>query len=141
MKADMLRLTANDGDDLAVISAQMQDAVIKLSDINFNVKRRQFAMVANRFAWDARPQKIRRRSGLHFDSVLGVKKSGLANVGDETVLSLLSIDFTPTDAPAGYIILAFSAGHQLRLEIECLDVTMSDLGPAWPTEFQPEHAD
>jgi Protein of unknown function (DUF2948) len=136
----MLRLTARDGDDLSVISAQMQDAVLKLADINFNSKRRQFALVANRFAWDAAPQKVRRRAGLHFESVLSVKQAGLVHASGDTILSLLAVTFTSTDSPAGFITLSFSGGHSIRLDVECLDAAMADLGPAWSTDHQPEHA-
>lgn len=137
----MLRLTAQDSDDLAVISAQMQDAVLKLSDMSFNSKRRRFAFVANRFAWDAAPEKLRRRAGLHFDSVLGVKRSGFANAGSDSILSLLAITFTQTEAPSGFVTLAFSAGHSIRLDVECLDCAIADLGPIWSTDHQPEHAE
>lgn len=135
----MLRLQAQDGDDLAVISAQMQDAVLKLADISYNSKRRQFVLVVNRFAWDAAPEKLRRRSGLHFESVLSAKRFGFSNTGKDTILSLLAVTFEQTDAPAGIVTLAFSAGHSVRLEVECLDAVMADMGPAWPTDFQPDH--
>lgn len=136
----MLRLSAQDNDDLAVISAQMQDAVLKVSDISFNSKRRQFALVANRFAWDAAPAKIRRRTGLHFDSVLSVQHLGFSNTGRDSVLSLLAITFTPTQLPSGFVLLSCSAGHSIRLEVECLEAVMADMGPAWSTDHQPEHA-
>ena len=87
----MLRLTALDADDLNVISAQMQDAVLKFADLNFNSKRRRFALVANRFAWDDAKLKTRRRTGLHFDHVISVQKQGFKNVRPETILSLLAI--------------------------------------------------
>lgn len=135
----MLRLTAQDGDDLAVISAHMQDAVVKLVDFSFMSKRRQFALVANRFVWEASPKKLRQRSGLHFESVMAVKRMGFANTTAETVLSLLAITCTLTDAPAGFVTLAFSAGHSIRLDVECLDATMTDIGGPWSTDHQPEH--
>ncbi len=135
----MLRLTAQDSDDLAVISAQMQDAVLRLVDISYNSKRRQFVLVTNRFAWDALPEKQRRRSGLHFESVLSAKRVGFANTGKDTILSLLAMTFQPTDSPAGIVTLAFSSGHSVRLEVECLDAVMADMGPAWSTDFQPDH--
>lgn len=136
----MLRLSARDSDDLAVVSAQMQDAVLKVSDICFNSKRRQFTLVANRFAWDAVPAKIRRRTGLHFESVLSAQRLGFSNAGGDTVLSLLAITFTPTELPAGLVQLSYSAGHSIRLEVECLEAVMADIGPAWSTGNQPEHA-
>jgi hypothetical protein len=135
----MLRLTARDGDDLAVISAQMQDAVVKLADFSLNKKRREFVLVANRFAWDAMPDKQRRRSGLHFESVLSVQRIGFANTGRDTILSFLAITFVEHDSPAGHVVLSFSAGHSIRLEVECLEAVMADMGPAWATDFQPDH--
>ncbi len=136
----MLRLTAQDTDDLAVISAQMQDAVLKLVDMTYNRTRRQFVLVANRYAWDDAASKTRRRTGLHFESVLGVQRLGFANIGTDTVLSLLAIVFKPTDAPSGHVTLSFSAGHSIRLDVECLDAVMADMGPTWSTDFQPDHA-
>ncbi len=135
----MLRLTAQDVDDLNVISAQMQDAVLRFADLNFNSKRRRFALVANRFAWDEAETKTRRRTGLHFDHVKSVQKQGFKNVGPETILSLLAISFGAVDELSGHITLAFSAGHHLRLEVECVDVTLADMGPAWSTEMTPSH--
>jgi Protein of unknown function (DUF2948) len=135
----MLRLTAQDADDLNVISAQMQDAVLRFSDLNFNIKRRRFALVANRFAWDDAKAKTRRRTGLHFDHVNLVQKQGFKNVGPESILSLLAISFQAIDDLSGRITLAFSAGHQLRLEVECVDATLADIGPAWSTEMTPSH--
>jgi hypothetical protein len=135
----MLRLSAQDADDLTVISAQMQDAVLKMADISFNPKRRQFALVANRFAWDAMPEKQRRRTGLHFDAVLSVKRAGFAKTKPDTVLSLLAIHFEPKDELAGDVTLEFSAGQSIRLEVECLDAGLKDLGPAWSTDHKPVH--
>jgi Protein of unknown function (DUF2948) len=137
----MLRLTAQDGDDLSVISAQMQDAVLKLGDIRFNSKRRQFALVANRFAWDAMPERLRRRTGLHFEGVTQVKQSGLTDASKDAILSLLTIRFESTDAPGGFVTMQFSAGHSIRLAVECLEAAMIDMGPAWSTDHQPEHAE
>ena len=68
-----LKLGALDAEDLSVISAHMQDALLLIGDMTFNVKRKQFALVANRFAWDEEEVRQRRRSGLHFDRVLAVK--------------------------------------------------------------------
>ena len=60
-------------------------------------------------------------------------------MGPETILSLLAISFVATDELAGQVTLAFSAGHQLRLEVECLDVTLADMGPAWSAATTPSH--
>jgi Protein of unknown function (DUF2948) len=117
----------------------MQDAVLKMTDISFNAKRRQFALVGNRFAWDAMPLKQRRRAGLHFDAVLGVKRAGFEKAVADTVLCLLSVNFELTDAPSGFITLAFAGGQTIRLHVECLDAGLKDLGPAWSTDHKPTH--
>ncbi len=135
----MLRLTAQDAGDLNVISAQMQDAVLRYADLKYDAKRRRFVLVANRFAWDDAKTKMRRRTGLHFDFVNSVQKQGFNNVGPNTILSLLAISFVPVDKMSGHITLSFSAGHQLRLEVECVDAALADMGPAWSTEMTPSH--
>lgn len=137
----MLRLTAKDAEDLKVISAHMQDALVRFSDIRYLAKTRQFALVANRFAWDVLPNSERRRTGLHFEHVLGVKHLGLGTVDPGTILSLLAISFLPGEAPAGTVTLTFSGDFSIRLEVEYLDLQLKDLGGAWATDLTPRHGD
>ncbi len=138
----MLKLAALDADDLAVVSAHLQDAVLNAGDLSYLRKARKFALVANRFVWEhgAKAEHFeRRRTGLHFDRVTGVKVQNIDRSDREAVLSLLSIGFEETDAPSGTIILAFSGGGTIRLEVECIEAQLSDLGPAWATEHLPRH--
>jgi hypothetical protein len=137
----VLRLAAKDTEDLAIISAHMQDALVRLADIRFLKRPRKFALVANRFAWEERPRSERRRTGLHFEHVLNVRQSGLGDTSGEMILSLLSITFEEGAAPSGTVVLTFSAGHSIRLEVEYLDLQLKDLGAAWATEFTPAHGD
>jgi hypothetical protein len=37
------------------------------------------------------------------------------------------------------VTLMFSGGAALRLEVECLEVELADLGPVWPTAHCPAH--
>ena len=135
----MLKLKANDTEDLQAISAQMQDAVLRVGDIKYASRQRKFACVANRFAWDSQPANERRRAGLHFENVLKVQRKGFTQSAADTILSLLAISFAETDAPSGTVTLTFSAGHTIQLTVEYLDCTMRDLGPAWGTEHTPQH--
>ena len=137
----MLKLSALDAEDLAVISAHMQDAVLRRADMAYAARKKQFALVANRFAWDAENLRQRRRTGLHFDRVLAVKSLGIALADSDEVLSLLSIGFTETDAPSGEILLSFSGGGSLSLKVECIEASLRDLGPAWATAHTPSHGD
>ncbi len=134
----LLKLAALDADDLAVISAQMQDAVLRLGDITHVKARRQFAFIANRFAWDA-GERQRRRTGLHFDRVTSVKAQNIRQGDRDTIVELLAITFENGDPPSGAIILTFAGGGTIRLEVECVEASLKDLGPAWATEHQPSH--
>lgn len=136
----MLKLVALDADDLAVISAQMQDAVLLAGDISYSRKRRQFALVANRYAWDeASGKKQRHRTGLNFDRVTAVQAHGIDPARRDAVLSLLAITFAGREPPGGTITLAFSGGGAIRLDIECIEARLSDMGPVWDTAHQPQH--
>jgi hypothetical protein len=135
----MLKLTALDAEDLGVISAQMQDALMRAGDLAYDRKRRQFALVASRFAWDEARTRQRRRTGLHFDRVTAVKSLHLDRRDPEVILSLLSVGFVETDAPAGEIVLTFSGGATLRLAVECIEASLQDLGPAWEAARTPGH--
>ncbi len=117
----------------------MQDAILLVGDMRFDPKRAQFALVANRFAWDAEGRRERRRTGLHFDRVREVKTRNIRTPEKDAVLSLLSITFTETDAPSGEVLLTFAGGGSARLSVECLECQMSDLGPAWETARVPRH--
>ena len=137
----MLKLTARDTEDLKIISAHMQDALVRLADIRYLSKTRQFALVANRFAWEQQPTSERRRSGLHFEHVLNVKQRGILGLKGDTILSLLAISFEPGQDPSGTVVLTFSADCTIRLGVEYLDLQLKDLGGAWATELTPHHGD
>ena len=138
----MLHLTAFDAEDLDVISAQLQDAVVRFADVSYLKRQRRFALVANRFAWDMLPERQRRRTGIAFNDVTAVRRQGPKDLGDLTVLSLLALSFTPDgkdDSPGGTILMTFSGGHVIALDVGCIDVSLDDLGPAWSTDKTPEH--
>jgi Protein of unknown function (DUF2948) len=138
----MLHLTAFDKGDLATVSAQVQDAVLKLGDVSWNPQRRTFALVANRFAWDALPDKQRRRTGLRFNYVSAARRHLPANAGADLVLALLAITFEPSrtkDKLSGTVTLNFSGGHAIALDVEVIDVQLDDLGAAWSASSEPGH--
>jgi len=137
----VLKLAALDAEDLEVISAHMQDAVVRLADIRHLPGRRQFALLANRFAWESAHGKERRRAGLHFDRVLAVRSRNLKREAGDEVLALLAITFEPGTQPAGAITLAFSGGATIRLEVECIEASLKDLGPAWSAASTPSHSE
>ena len=142
--ADM-KLQALDSDDLAILAAQTQDAIVRAGDIAFLPKERRFALVANRFDWlaavkpkDKKDWK-RRAAGLRFEAVKRAQLTGFNPGAADAVLVLLSIEFTPSEAPAGWITLQFAAGAAIRLEVEYIEAELKDLGAVWSTKNRPDH--
>jgi hypothetical protein len=138
-----LRLSAFDEEDLGVISAHLQDAVIVMKDVSYRKRERRFALIANRFVWEEATGKQgkyqRRRTGLHFENVMTVKSHRIILGEGEGVLSLLSISFEKGDPPGGEIVLSFSGGGVIRLTVEAIEAWLRDLGPAWTTSNRPGH--
>jgi hypothetical protein len=138
---DALKLIALDTEDLAVLSAHLQDAVLKVGDMAWLPLEHRFALVANRFDWEGAVSGLRRRrrTGLSFSRVMAARVTGFDLSRKDTVLSLLAVTFRETESPSGAIDLVFSGGAAVRLEVECLEGQMSDLGPAWETAGCPAH--
>jgi hypothetical protein len=137
-----LKLAALDAEDLAVISAHMQDACVRIGDLQYLPDLRKFALLANRFDWEAAANGghyARRRTGLQFARVTAVRSKRIRREAEDAVLCLLSITFVPGDAPSGTVRLSFSGGGGIGLDVECLEASLTDLGPAWSTAHMPQH--
>lgn len=138
-----LRLVAEDEADLKVISAAVQDAVLKAENIKYDRKRRRFTLEVNRFQWEDAPKrgpKTRVRTLLAFDSVLGVKTRAVSKADPDMVMSILSVTFTPDDEPpGGKLSILFAGDGELLLEAEALDVTLLDSEYEWATRRTPDH--
>ena len=140
-KPEPLRLLAEDEDDLAVISAAVQDAVAMVGDIEWDARRRRLTMALNRFRWEAPGSFLgeRVRAGLQFASVLAVKARNLRREPRDAVVELLAVSFEPGEPPGGVIRLAFAGGGDLALTVECVDATLADISHPWPTARTPTH--
>lgn len=143
-----LKLLALDPEDLSILSAHLQDAVLKVEDMAFLPRQRRFAAVLNRFDWEtalvpakrrARPQ--RRRTALRFERVERARVQGIDLKVKERVLVLLAISFEDGHAPGGTITLQFAGGAAVRLDVECIEAEMRDLGARWATRSMPDHGD
>jgi hypothetical protein len=143
---DRLKLIALDQEDIEVVSAHLQDAVVKAADIRWRPAEKRLIIALNRFDWEAAhgtvPEFRRRRAALRFERVTTCKCRNciaVEAVQTDRVLNLLAVVFEGTDHPSGVITLTFSGGATLRLEVECLEAELADLGPSWVTECCPAH--
>jgi len=138
-----LRLQAFDAEDLALISAHLQDATLRVGDLAFFKDKRRFALVAARFDWPAHAQGRLERAAaaLHFDAVRAVRHQGVAREKGEAMLALLAILFEPqAGGPEGRVRLVFAGGAEIVLEVDCVEAQLSDLGARWPVSSRPTHA-
>lgn len=134
-----LQLLAQDAEDLAVMSAALQDAVAKVGDIVFEARSRRLTVSFNRFRWEAGGETQRVRSALQVGGVLGVQARRIRRERPDAVLSLLAIRFDPEDAPGGTLTLSFAGGGDLRARVECVDAVLADISEPWPTPRTPAH--
>jgi len=142
---DLLKLIALDGDDMQVVSAHLQDALVRTSDVHWRPSEKRVVVGLNRFDWEAAngdsPQFRRCQSALRFERVLTCKCRNVDHSSAKPeALNLLTVAFSETDAPGGVVTLTFSGGAALRLEVECLEAELADLGPAWGADVCPDHS-
>jgi hypothetical protein len=105
---------------------------------------RRFALLMNRFAWEetgVRGKGLRKRTGLHFDRVTRVASAGFDPTSHDGVLELLAITFAQTSPPGGTVELRFAGGGTVRLDVECLEARLQDLGATWAAKAEPRHAE
>ena len=147
---DQLRLLAVDTEDLAIVSAHCQDAVIRVEELHFVPAEQKFVVEMNRFVWEKlvppkrftlfrRPDYERRRAILHFDRVLNASRLGFDRLAPDDVLVLLAIRFEEGDAPSGSVELVFAGGSAIRLQVEVVEAQLTDVGGAWSTVARPNH--
>lgn len=139
MPPPQLRLLAEDADDLAVLSAAVQDAVAKVGDIVFEPTTRVLTIGLNRYRWEAGGQRV--RSGLQLGSVLRLEARRIRRGVPDAVLNILALTFEPGDPPGGVITMNFAGGGDLRATVECLDVVLADVSQPWPTPRTPVHGE
>jgi DUF2948 family protein len=129
--APQLKLIALDADDLAIISAHVQDARVRTADIIWRQGEKRLVLGMSRLDWEqtlageASPRRL--LAVLRFDRVLACKYRNIDLEAPQTALELIGIEFHPGSAPSGSALLMFSNGGALRLDIECLECELTDL--------------
>lgn len=129
-----MHLVARDADDLAVISALVQDAVFPATDMTWDRRARRFGVLLTRFQWEDRAaaeaerrayQRV--RALLWIDDVLAVQTHGIDRRADDTVLSLLSMAFEPGADGAGRLVMTLAGDGAVAVEVEALEVSLRDV--------------
>ncbi|MEE2933336.1 MAG: DUF2948 family protein [Pseudomonadota bacterium] len=133
-----IKLRACSLEDLSLISALLQDAIVPIGDIAFLKDEKSFVLVASRYCWeyDNKGSGLRVLSGLRFDCVKRAVSREIDRRDRNQFLELLSINYSD-----GFVAIHFSRGGAVRLEVERLNVAVQDLSEPHPTTFQPRHSE
>jgi hypothetical protein len=139
-----LKLRAEDADDLAVLSACLQDALVPVRDLAYVPDQKIFVFVANRFRWESgsRPMPGERQRilcAVTFSAVAGVSYRGFRRSDEDRILALLAIRAEAESVGATGILLEFSGHAAIRLEVARIQCRAKDLGEPWPTPWHPRH--
>lgn len=142
--AGALRLRAMDADDLLVVSALVQDAVVSVRDISWMRRHRRLAVLVNRFRWEGRlrtPERV--RSMLVAENVTAVRSQGVNPRDGDMVLSILSLAWEPGEDGTGRIVVTLAGDGVIVLEAEALDVLLQDVTRPYlaPSGRAPHHPD
>lgn len=142
----MLKLIALDDDDLKVVSAHLQDAIIREADIVYLPGEKKFVMMLNRFDWLTASEKrkqsssfVRRRAVLRIDKVEKVQVQNISPGRGKRVMELLAVQFEPSEPPSGIINMVFAGEAGIRLTVECVEAELKDMEAAWHTRKMPHH--
>jgi hypothetical protein len=141
-----LSLLAMDSEDLSIVSAHMQNAVVRVGEMIYIPSDQRFVLIGARYDWLSAqhnaPQRV--RVGLHFDHVTRVTHIGVDQTQPQLALNLQSLLFKAVQAVAGddehitgHILLAFEGGSTIRLDVECIEAQMRDIGPRWVSMHEP----
>ena len=140
-----LKPRAEDQEDLVVLSSLLQDSILKVQDMSYLPSSNRFAAVVSRFIWEGEGAQRHRtharvRSGLHFETVRAARAKDVPFLEKDQILELLAIEHGPGEN-IDHINLIFAGGGQVRLDVETIDVHLSDMGMAWMTRNKPQHPD
>lgn len=129
-----MKLRATDEQDLKVIAACLQDAILPIGDLGHMPEERRFVFVANRFRWEQAEPAERIHSGIEIAGVTAVRRRNIDLTDREQFLSLLTLDYAE-----GALTLVLSDDKSIRVEVDGLDVRMADFGEAWSATARPRH--
>ncbi len=141
----LIKLIALDALDVPVMSAHLQDAIVRVADMAYSPGDKRFALMCNRFHRDPANPKMgageRRRTAFRIEGVNSVQSQGFDLSSNAAMLSILAVLFVadPASAPSGMLTLMCAGNAAVRLSVECVEMALEDLGPAWEAGRRPVH--
>ena len=144
MNVTNLKLLATSDEDLKIMAAHLQDAIVSIQDIANLKKNRIFLIQLNRFMWEDVEKGVFRknkriRTVLKFDNVISVLSKNVNTKKDKNFLDFLTIESNLLPDKSYEIKLIFSGNAVIKIKVEVIDVTLDDQGSPWESKTQPKH--
>lgn len=128
-----LYLGAVTSEDLEVISSILQDSIFCVKDLAWSKKKRQVAVLVNRFRWEnnsaysmkkTTPERV--WSLLIVDNVLNLSSQGIDRSDINAPLNLLKLDLNQSKNSI-FLTLLLSDFGAIRCEVEAIELSMKDV--------------
>ena len=144
MKVTNLKLLATSDEDLRVIAAHLQDAIVSIHEIARLKKNRIFLIQMNRFMWEDVEKGVFRknkriRTILKFDNIIEVLSKNINIKKTKNFLDFLTIESNLLPDKSYEIKLIFSGDAVIKIQTEVIDATLDDQGSSWESKTQPKH--
>lgn len=139
-----LALVAQSAEDVSVLSALIQDAVLPLSEMRYDAKRRAFSALINRFRWEngARahpPERV--QSLLVIEDALKVASQGIDRSDRDLVVCVLALNWQAGADGTGRLEVILAGDGAIALEVEALSIRLRDVTRPYiaPSRQVPRH--
>tara|TARA_B100000963_G_scaffold46006_1_gene34376 strand:- start:441 stop:863 length:423 start_codon:yes stop_codon:yes gene_type:complete len=138
--SNILKLIAQNDEQLTILSSLAQDSIIKSNEMGYDKKNKRFALLMNRYRHEEEnPSRI--RTAIHFDYVESVKSVGIDKESKDEILVLLAIRFEIKSKPSGLIFLEFSNNKSISFDVESIEAFLTDMGEPWKISNRPDHGE
>ena len=138
--SSILKLIAQDDEQLTILSSLAQDSIIKSNEMGYDKKNKRFALLMNRYRHEEdNPSRI--RTAIHFDYVESIKSVGIDKESKDEILVLLAIRFEIKSKPSGSIFLEFSDNKSISFDVESVEAFLTDMGEPWKISNRPDHGE
>jgi len=138
--SNILKLIAQDDEQLTILSSLAQDSIIKSNEMGYDKKNKRFALLMNRYRHEEEnPSRI--RTAIHFDYVESIKSVGIDKESKDEILVLLAIRFEIKSKPSGSIFLEFSNNKSISFDVESIEAFLTDMGEPWKISNRPDHGE
>ena len=144
MKVKNLKLIARTVDDLRVVSAHLQDAIVSISDIA-NLENNKILLIQlNRFMWEDVEKGLFRknkriRTVLKIENVIKVHSKNIIQSKKDKFLDFLTIETNQMPDNNYEMKIVFAGDSIIKIISEVIEVTLDDQGKAWDTKNMPKH--